>query len=39
MNFSKEVATKCGVSVKTYSDIPDKVWDYAYNKLDIVEKS
>lgn len=39
INFSREVAKKCGVNVRTLSDIPGKVWDYSYNKLDIIEKS
>ena len=39
INFSKEVAKKCGIDVRDLSDIPDKVWYYACNKLDIIEKS
>ena len=38
-NLAKEVSKKCGIDVSSYSVIPDKVWDYAYNKLNIVEKS
>ncbi len=39
INFAKDVAKKCNVDVKTLGDIPAKIWDYVYNKLDIVEKS
>ena len=36
-NLAKEVSKKCGIDVSSYSVIPDKVWDYAYNKLNIVQ--
>lgn len=34
----KEVAKKCNIDVKVFSDIPDKVWDYVYHKLEIEKK-
>ena len=37
--YVREIAKKCGIDVKTLSDIPDKVWEYVYDKLDIGEKS
>ena len=39
INLAKDVSKKCGIVVNTFNDIPDKVWDYVYNKLDIIEKS
>ena len=38
MNGVKEIASRCGVFVNGYSDIPDSVWEYVYDKLDISEK-
>ena len=38
-NLVREIAKKCGIDVKTLADIPDKVWEYVYDKLDIGEKS
>lgn len=39
INLAKAVANKCGVDVRNYGNIPSKVWEYAYNKLDIIKKS
>lgn len=39
INLAKDISKKCGIDVKTYSDIPTKVWEYTYNKLNIIEKS
>lgn len=35
---AKKIAVKCGVDVKTLNDIPDKVWDFVYDKLEILKK-
>ena len=29
----KEIALKCGISINKQTDIPDKVWDYVYDKI------
>ena len=33
INMARDVASKCGVDVKSLGDIPSKVWDYVYDKL------
>ena len=38
MEEAKRIALKCGVSVNKQSDIPDKVWDFVYDKLIISKK-
>lgn len=38
INFAREVSSKCGVSASNLSDIPSKVWDYCYEKLEISNK-
>ena len=35
---SKKVAIKCGIDVKNLSDIPSKVWDFVYDRLDKFKK-
>lgn len=37
-NLAHQVAAKCGIAVKSFGDIPAKVWDFAYDKLDKVKK-
>ena len=38
-NLAKDVSRKCGIDVKSLDDIPEKVWQYVCEKLDIIEKS
>lgn len=34
INMAKEVSKKCGVDYKTLKDIPSKVWEFVYDKID-----
>ena len=38
MDEVKRIALKCGVSFKRQTDIPDKIWDFVYDKLMIEKK-
>ena len=38
MDEARRIALKCGVSINNQTDIPDKVWDFVYDKLEIDKK-
>ena len=38
MDLARDVSVKCGINVNTLDDIPDKVWEYVCDKLEIVKK-
>lgn len=33
INMAKDVASRCDIDVKSLRDIPDKVWNYVYEKI------
>lgn len=38
VNGAKKVSVKCGIDVKSLADVPAKVWDFVYDRLDKFKK-